>query len=93
MLGVRGVGDGVGEGLPSLSHHAAIRISDLDAVVGDGVMGGGDHQADGGSGLERPQHRQYRRPEHRRCQDRALRPKPGGPVRKLRPCKRKVGSF
>lgn len=65
LLGVGGVGEGIGEGLPSLNHHAAIRVGDLDTVVRDGVVGGGDHQADRRSGLERPQHCQYRRPEHR----------------------------
>lgn len=49
-VGVGGVGEGVGEGLPVLGHHATVRVGDLDAVVADGVVGGGDDDPDGGAG-------------------------------------------
>jgi len=32
-----------------LSHHAAVGVGDLDAVVADGVVGGGDDDPDGGA--------------------------------------------
>lgn len=48
-VGVGGVGEGVGEGLPVLGHHAAVGVGDLDAVVADGVVGGGDDDPDGGA--------------------------------------------
>lgn len=32
-----------------LDHHAAVRVGDLDAVVADGVVGGGDDDPDGGA--------------------------------------------
>ena len=39
-------------GIPALVHHAAVGVGDLDVVVGDGVVRGSDHQADGGASLE-----------------------------------------
>jgi hypothetical protein len=47
-VGVGGVGEGVGEGLPALVQHAAVGVSDLDAVVAHGVVGGGDDEPGGG---------------------------------------------
>lgn len=63
---VGGVGEGVGEGLPGLGHHAAVGVGDLDAVVGDGVVGGSDHHPDRRSRFQRPQRRHDPSSEHRR---------------------------
>lgn len=87
VLGGGSAGERVREGLPALRHHAPARIGDLDAVVADGVVGGGDHQAHGGaSHLQRSQSRQNPRPKDRRRQRRPLRPEPRRPVRHLRSC-------
>jgi hypothetical protein len=39
---------GIGEGLPTLVQHAAIRVSDLDTLVTYGVVRGGDDESGGG---------------------------------------------
>jgi hypothetical protein len=46
-VGIGGVGERVGDRLPSLVHHAAVGVGDLEAVVANGVMGGGDDETCG----------------------------------------------
>lgn len=72
MLRSGGVGEGVGEGLPVLSEHSAVGVGDLNSIIGDLVVGGGDHEADNGLGLESPECGQDPNPEDRRLENRSF---------------------
>lgn len=81
MLGRRGIGEGVGEGFPMLREHAAVRVSDFDAVIGDLVVGSGDHDADNGTCVERSEGCEDSDSVHRRCEKRCIGPEARSAVR------------
>lgn len=81
MLGRRGTGEGVGERFPMLGEHAAIWIGDFDAVIGNFVVRGGDHDADDRAGLERSQGGEDSHSVDRRWEERCIGPEARSAVR------------
>jgi hypothetical protein len=84
-VGVGGIGECVGERLPVLRQHPAVRVDDLDAVVADRVVRGcDDHPHGGAAQLGRPQRRHHPGAAHRGAHGGPLRAEPRRPVREPR---------